>query len=243
MIVIAEDGIDGTFSTEASTKSESVLPLDKSASLTKRTTSKASTLAQHHSELIQWREFRDLARASGSESAAIEMGKRFIEENASSPLIPATVVQLVGLAKQDKGKHAVSAFLAQRAIETKDKSLQALMQRKSCVALAYEGNVTAALRGLEDLIESSPTTRDSLCALADATGLYRASRSTHDLSQKYSFVRTESIREFKNRMRELARFLDNPTVSSEPESSPIPTSYALYQNYPNACDRNTEMRF
>jgi len=244
LIVIGQDETSGTLSTNDGDLTAK-RSFDVKADGTTKTglVAKSSANQDHHSELTQWRAFREQSDIKGNRRVAIDLGKKFIDENPNSTLIPAAVVQLAALAKRAGSKANLSAYLEQKATGTKDPSLRALFNRKSLVARAYEGDPVSGLSGLEKLAGSSVSRRDSICALADAVGIYQAFKSTNDLNPSLAFVKTESLPEFKARIRDLSMQLDGAETVHGVESNAIPTSYALYQNYPNPFNPSTDIRF
>jgi len=244
LIVVGEDETSGTFSTESDGLSKKSSSLSKSTATAKSgLVAKSSKVIDHHTELAKWREFKDASKSPASRQTAIAIGKLFLNEHPNSPLVPAAVVQLTSLAKRSNGKSEISSYLAQKALTTKNESVRALFTRKAYVAKAFEGNPSDALTGLEGLLETSLTKRDSICALADAIGIYAAFKSSHDLTPKHDFVKTATLPDLKHRIRELSRQLDGGTLEAAESEVPIPTSYALYQNYPNPFNPTTEIRF
>jgi len=244
LIVIGQDETSGTFSTNDDDQTTKHLFDVKTEGTAKSgLVAKSNANQDHHSELTQWRAFREQSDIKGNRRVAIDLGKKFIDENRNSTLIPAAVVQLAALAKRSGSKANLSAYLEQKATETKDPSLKALFNRKSLVARAYEGDPVSGLSGLEKLAGSSVSRRDSICALADAVGIYQAFKSTHDLNPSLAFVKTESLPEFKARIRDLSMQLDGVETVHGVEGNAIPTSYALYQNYPNPFNPSTDIRF
>lgn len=243
-LIVIGDEESGTFSTGAGELTKKNEFESKSFAPQKSgVVAKNSAVQDHHHELAQWRAFRDAATIGENKRTAIEQGKRFINENPNSTLVPAVVVQLTALASRAFGKSGLSSYFEQKALETKNASLRSLFARKALIAKAHEGNPQAALSGLEKLAQAAQTRRDSICALADAVGLYQAFKHTHDLSPTLAAVRTESLPEFKARIRELAMQLDGAKTSPEDDPEVVPSTYALYQNYPNPFNPTTEIRF
>ncbi len=244
LLVTGGEETSGTFSTESDGLTMKSTSLTKSTATAKSgLVAKSSKVIDHHAELAKWREFKDASKSPASRQTAITIGKQFLNEHPNSPLVPAAVVQLTSLAKRSNGKSEISSYLAQKALTTKNETHRALFTRKAYVAKAFEVNPSDAITGLEGLLETSLTIRDSICALADAIGIYAAFKSSHDLTPKHDFVKTATLPDLKHRIRELSRQLDGGTLEAAESEVPVPTSYALYQNYPNPFNPTTEIRF
>lgn len=244
LLVVDEDETSGTFSTESQSPDQKLAPHSKLAQgKLDVLATKKSRAEQHQKELEQYRTFKELTKSQQDKSAAIALGKKFLDENPNSSLAPSAVIQLTSLARRSKGKSNISAFLTQKALTEKTGGMSALYNRKACVAKAFEGNPAQALRDLEAIVEKSSSRRDSICALADAIGVYHAFRSSHDLTPKLASIKTESLPALKKRIRELSRQLDGEVGTTAANEHAVPTSYALYQNYPNPFNPSTEIRF
>jgi hypothetical protein len=229
---------------QAVTKAPSAVgPVAKAISpLAEKTVNRAEMLRLHHQELAQWREAKALCK-SGDKQAATQSAMTFLRDHPGSKLAPAAMVDLSRLARKGDADQSVSKFLSVQAGSLVDPEQRKLAQRLSLVAKAREGKPVEALAGLEEIMETASTPRDSIRALMDAMGVYFFNQHDHSVQPRNNQVKTASHRELVHRVIQLTRMLDNPALAVKGKGVAIPTKYALYQNYPNPFNPNTEIRF
>lgn len=137
----------------------------------------------------------------------------------------------------------VSTFLAAQAKNQSDPRICKLAQRKSFVALAREGKARQALAGLERIMDTADTPRDSIQALVDAMCVYASNLHLDKaLRPRHASVACRDLPELGRRVIALSRILLE-TPEGDVQRAAIPAKYHLYQNYPNPFNPNTEIRF
>jgi hypothetical protein len=242
-VVLSPSPVVSKVSGETTKAASPAGPVTKSlSSLKKRSVNRAELLRVHHEELAQWREAKAVGKRSDTQASARETMK-FLADHPDSKLAPAALVNLSKLARKGDAEQTVSTFLSQQARSLVDPEQKKLAQRLSFVAKAKEGRPAEALAGLEELMETARTPRDSIQALADAMGVYFFNRHDQAVRPRNARVRSANVHELVQRVSELARILDNPALAAKGKSAAIPKEYRLYQNYPNPFNPNTEIRF
>jgi hypothetical protein len=168
----------------------------------------------------------------------------FVTENPQSEFVPAALSTMVSMSRLADGDLGTSKFLNEVTSTSKyDGSTRKLAKRLAFSAMAFEGNPQAGLNGLQEMMESFETPRDSLLALMDAMQLYLDYHEAGNLRAKYRQIAVTDPYELVRRMIYLGERLDDPKLSAEHETEAVPTAYTLYQNYPNPFNPTTEIRF
>ncbi len=214
---------------------------DATKAATKRVSQRQLYRERHHREQEQWRQIKELS-SSGDRMAVAEATKRFVSDNPASELVPAALVKLSGLAGENKNTR-ISDFLKQQEKSLADPTTRSLARRLSYVSLAKEGNPREALAGLEEMMETAETPRDSIQALVSAMGVYYFDNPGRKIQPRFATVRNDNIKQLTRRVIQLARVLDDPDLATDNQRAAIPTEYRLYQNYPNPFNPITDIRF
>ena len=193
-------------------------------------------------ELHQWRSIR--AQVDGINRAdALRTLSTFIDQYPVSGFVAAALVEAAGLASPSGTEHTVSTFLDAKARCLPRTADAVLAKRLSYVSLAREGDPAGALSGLEEMMETVKSPKDSMQALADAMSVYFFNRQGDKLQPRYPAVRVKSRHELARRYIELARALSGSATELVRQPAPVPDKYCLYQNYPNPFNPVTEIRF
>ncbi|MFZ5434159.1 MAG: right-handed parallel beta-helix repeat-containing protein [Calditrichota bacterium] len=216
--------------------------METSHAITKRISQRQLYRERHHREREQWRQIKELS-SSEDRSAIAEATKKFVSDNPASDIIPAALVKLSGLAGIESKNLRISEFLREHEKSLTDPAIRTLARRLSYVSLAKEGNPREALSGLEEMMETADTPRDSIQALVSAMGVYFFDNPDRKVQPRNAAVRNNDVRQLVKRVIQLARVLDDPNLAAHHPRSAVPTEYCLYQNYPNPFNPNTEIRF
>jgi hypothetical protein len=212
------------------------------SAVNEKRSNQAMMLNHYREELSQWRTAKAL-RNAGDKQASLQRTMTFLADHPGSKLVPAALANLAGLAQKGDLNGTVSKFLAEQSNTLTDPAQRIQAKRFSYVAKAREGNPSEALAGLEEMMETAPTLKDSLEALVDAMGIGFFNRHNKSVHPRSPQIRCANVKELQRRVIECARLLDNPAMSAKGHGPMIPTQYALYQNYPNPFNPNTEIRF
>ena len=214
----------------------------KGSSLSRKIINRAALKKQHNEELAKWREVKDLTKTAGK-AEAVNANIKFLNEHPNSELVPAALVSLASLAHGDGKTLGISELLMQKSSELSDHSVKLLAQRLSYKAKAEEGKPEAALAGLEEMMETAKSPRDSIRALVDAMGVYFFNKEHQTLQPRHSQVVNNDAHSLVKRVVKLAKIMNNPELLSAERPVILPSNYMLYQNYPNPFNPMTEIKF
>jgi hypothetical protein len=235
--------LSSTGMTASATKVNSAnLSATKTPSLAKAAPDRAEMLRMHHQELNQWRSVKVLTK-NQDKVAAAQATMNFVRQFPGSKFVPAAMVNLTRMARKGDADQTVSKFLMAQSNSLIEPSQKKLAKRLSFVAKAAEGKPSEALSGLEEMMETAQTPRDSLRALADAMGVCFFNRHDRSVRPRNEAVRCADIRSLVQRVTQISRMIDNPALIAKNKGPAVPLTYALYQNYPNPFNPNTEIRF